>query len=62
MMVDGPHRSSGLGRRSEAHGCDEVICVDDGWVLRCTCGWQTGRGRSAQEVGEAWDVHRARAH
>lgn len=41
------------------HDFDRVEERDDGFVLRCTCGWTSRASRSAEAVGTAWDRHRS---
>ena len=41
------------------HEFVRVELLGEGYVLQCACGWQSGPGRHAADVGAAWDRHLA---
>lgn len=52
-------RRSSMDGHSEAdHTFARVEEGDEGYVLRCRCGWASPSSRSAEVVGTAWDRHR----
>ncbi|MGH8882477.1 MAG: hypothetical protein ACRD0P_34880, partial [Stackebrandtia sp.] len=52
---------SRLGGRVGDHGFDRLEHHGGTYVIVCACGWRSARQPSAQQVGDAWDVHRALA-
>ena len=42
-----------------SHDFERVDDLDDGFVLRCVCGWSSRPSPSAEMVGTEWDLHRA---
>jgi hypothetical protein len=52
---------SRLGGRVGDHGFDRLEHHDGTYVIVCACGWHSPRQPSAQQVGDAWDLHRALA-
>lgn len=40
--------------------CDtlQVAVVDDGLLVRCSCGWASTAATDGREAGERWDQHR----